>query len=111
MSDIQSREEATVAQQLRVYTMKEGQLDNWVALFERGTHPLRRANGFEIQAWTAPDTNQFVWLVTRPGTREEFEAADQAYYALPEHKHKPLHEEALLYLEKGETWFLDEVAV
>jgi hypothetical protein len=96
-----------MAQQLRVYTMKEGRLDDWVDLFHRGTLPLRRAHGFEIEAWTAPETNQFVWLVTREGTNEEFEAADEAYYALPEHT--PIHEEALNYLDKGESWFLDPV--
>ena len=96
-----------MAQQLRIYTMKPGRLDDWVDLFRRGTSKLRREQGFELQAWTSQATNQFVWLVTRDGTDEEFEAADAAYYQLPEHK--PLHEEALLYLEKGESWFLDPV--
>jgi hypothetical protein len=96
-----------VAQQLRLYTMKPGRLGDWVDLFKRGTARLRTANGFQIQAWTSPDTNQFVWLVTREGTREEFEAADKAYYELPEHK--PIHEEATNYLEKGESWFLEPV--
>ena len=96
-----------MTQQLRVYTMKPGRLDDWVGLFKRGTYPLRTANGFGIQAWTAPDNEQFVWLVTHEGSRADFEAADQAYYNLP--GHKPIHEEALLYLEKGESWFLDPV--
>jgi len=98
-----------MAKQLRVYTVKEGQLDNWVDLFRRGTSKLRRANGFEVQAWTSRDTNQFVWLVEREGTKEEFEAADTAYYQLPEHK--PLHEEALRYLAEGQStvWFLEPV--
>jgi hypothetical protein len=96
-----------VAQQLRIYTMKPGRLGDWVDLFRRGTSKLRTEQGFELQAWTAPASNQFVWLVSREGTNEEFEAADAAYYRLPEHK--PLHEEALLYLEKGESWFLDPV--
>ena len=96
-----------MARQLRIYTMKPGRLDDWVDLFRRGTSKLRREQGFDLQAWTSEATNQFVWLVTRDGTDEEFEAADAAYYQLPEHK--PLHEEALLYLEKGESWFLDPV--
>jgi hypothetical protein len=106
MSD---NEEGAVAKQLRVYTVKEGQLDNWVALFKRGTAPLRRANGFEVQAWTAPQTNQFVWIVDHEGSPEEFLAADKAYYALPEHA--PLHQEALGYLEEGksQSWFLEPV--
>lgn len=96
-----------MAEQLRIYTMKPGKLDDWVDLFRRGTSRLRTENGFELQAWKAPATNQFVWLVSHEGTKEEFEAADAAYYELPEHK--PIHEEALLYLEKGESWFLEPV--
>ena len=72
-----------MAQQLRIYTMKDGRLDDWVDLFERGTYPLRRSHGFEIQAWTSRATNQFVWLVTREGTQEEFEAADAALLRAP----------------------------
>lgn len=97
-----------MARQLRIYTMKPGRLDDWVDLFRRGTAPLRAAHGFEIEAWTVPGKDEFVWLVSRGGSNEEFEAADQAYYELPEHK--PIHEEALLYLEKGESWFLEPVA-
>jgi len=94
-----------VARQLRIYTMKPGRLDDWVDLFRRGTSPLRAEHGFELEAWTSPATNQFVWLVSREGSDEEFEAADRAYYDLPEHR--PIHEEALLYLEKGESWLLE----
>lgn len=98
-----------MATQLRVYKVREGQLDNWVDLFKRGTAPLRRKNGFEVRAWTVPETSEFVWIVDRPGTPEEFLEADRAYYALPEHE--PLHEEALNYLVEGasKTWFLEPV--
>jgi hypothetical protein len=98
-----------VAKQLRVYTLKEGQLDNWVDLFRRGTSRLRREHGFDVQAWTSKGTNEFVWIVDHDGSEEEFRAADAAYYALPEHK--PLHEEALRYLEEGSSrsWFLEPV--
>jgi hypothetical protein len=96
-----------MATQLRIYTMKAGQLDAWIDLFGRGISPLRAAHGFEIEAWRSSRTDQFVWIVRREGSIEEFEAADEAYYALPEHK--PLHVEALGYLEKGESWFLEQV--
>lgn len=98
-----------MAKQLRVYTVKPGQLDNWVELFKRRTSKLRRANGFGVQGWTSRDTNQFVWIVHRDGSEEEFLAADRAYYELTEHK--PLHEEALQYLEEGQStsWFLEPV--
>jgi hypothetical protein len=99
----------SVAKQLRVYSVKSGELDNWVDLFRRGTARLRRENGFDVQAWTSRSTNQFVWILDRAGSEEEFDAADKAYYALPEHA--PLHEEALGYLQEGQsqTWFLEPV--
>jgi hypothetical protein len=96
-----------MATQLRIYTVKPGKLDAWIDLFRRGVSPLRAAHGFQIDAWSAPQTDQFVWIVTHEGTIEEFEAADAAYYELDEHV--PLHEEALGYLEKSETWFLEAV--
>jgi hypothetical protein len=96
-----------VTQQLRIYTLKEGRLDDWVRLFTESVRPLRAANGFAIEAWAARDENEFVWLVSRDGTREEFEAADKAYYELPDHK--PLHEQALNYLERGASRFLEPV--
>jgi len=96
-----------MAQQLRVYTLLEGKLDAWVALFERSVEPLRRRHGFHIQAWSAPADNRFIWLVEREGDEAAFEAADKAYYELPEHL--PLHEEAKGYLKSGESYFLKPV--
>jgi hypothetical protein len=96
-----------MAQQLRVYTPKDGKLEDWVRLYEEKILPLRTANGFRITAWTAPRTQQFVWLVERDGTVEEFEAADRAYYEQPEHK--AFDPYAREILEKGESWFLDPV--
>ena len=96
-----------MTEQLRIYTLKEGQLDAWVELFTEKVRPLRAAHGFQIDAWTARAENEFVWLVRREGSPEEFEAADQAYYELPDHK--PLHEQALNYLERGVSRFLEPV--
>jgi hypothetical protein len=111
MSDIslceRGPEGRNVATQLRIYTMKPGKLEDWIALFRRGVSGLRAAQGFEIDAWSAPSSNQFVWIVRYEGSIAEFDAADAAYYELPEHK--PLHEEALGYLERGESWFLEAV--
>jgi hypothetical protein len=96
-----------VAQQLRLYTIKEGHLDDWTALFRRTTLPLRREKGFEIRAWAAPERHQFFWLVSRPGSQDEFIAADNAYNAAPEHG--PILEEARAHVEKVESFFVDEV--
>jgi hypothetical protein len=96
-----------MALQLRIYKTKPGRLDDWVGLFERSVRDLRAAQGFSIQAWKATGDDRFIWLVEYPGTEAEFEAADRAYYELPDHK--PLHEEALNYLDSSESWFVDPV--
>jgi hypothetical protein len=70
-----------MVQQLRIYTMQLGGLDEWARLFQEVVLPLRASMGFRIKAWKVPERNQFVWLVERDGTVQEFEAADKAYYA------------------------------
>ena len=69
--------------QLRDYGIAEGHLDDFLDAWTRGVLPLRRAAGFEIQAWTVPEESRFVWLLAYdgPGT---FAAADEAYYDAPE---------------------------
>jgi hypothetical protein len=96
-----------MARQLRIYTMQDGRLDDWIRLYCERVRPLRERSGFAVEGFAARGTNQFVWIVERPGSEEEFEAADRAYYEQPEHQ--PLHEEALQYLAKGESLFLDPV--
>jgi hypothetical protein len=55
-----------------------------VVAWTAGVLPLRRAFGFEIEAWTAAD-DRFVWLVSYdgPGT---FDEVDRRYYASPERR-------------------------
>ena len=96
-----------MAKQLRIYTMKEECLDRWVSLWTEKLAPLRRRSGFTVAGYAVPDKGQFVWVLDRPGTREEFLAADTAYYQLPEHP--PLHEEGKRYLASAESWFLEPV--
>ena len=69
--------------QLRDYGIAEGHLDEFLDAWTRGVLPLRRAAGFEVQAWTVPGESRFVWLLAYdgPGT---FAAGDEAYYDSPE---------------------------
>jgi hypothetical protein len=69
--------------QLRIYTIEPGRLDEFVAVWSAGVRPLRRKFGFESAAWTVPDEDVFIWLVTYRGEKP-FEEADTAYYASPE---------------------------
>jgi hypothetical protein len=46
--------------------------------------PMREAHGFRVVgAWTIPETNGFVWVISHDG---DFEAADQGYYTSDERK-------------------------
>jgi hypothetical protein len=46
--------------------------------------PLRERFGFRVEgAWTIPETDGFVWVISHDG---DFEAADQAYSTSPERK-------------------------
>jgi len=72
------------AAQLRIYTIAEGALEEFVERWTRGVRPLRERHGFRIEgAWAIPDENRFVWLVSYGGPGS-FQEADAAYYASPE---------------------------
>ena len=75
----------TAAIQLRDYRITRGELERFVDEWLGGIVPLRRTLGFEIPgAWTVPEEDRFLWLLSHAGGWEEFEAADAAYYASPE---------------------------
>ncbi len=54
-----------------------------MAAWTTGVLPLRRRAGFASEAWTVPEHDLFVWLVTYDGAGS-FQAADNAYYASAE---------------------------
>lgn len=68
--------------QLRVYTIAEGALDQFIEEWRAQVVPLRRKFGFEVVAAGADsETNTFAWLVAFDG---DFAARDAEYYASPE---------------------------
>src|SRR3989441_9836163 len=65
--------------QLRMYTIKEGKMAEWVAGWTRGGLPLRRKFGFRVDgAWVVPGGNRFIWIRSYDGP-DGFEATDSAY--------------------------------
>lgn len=69
-------------QQLRIYTLKPGRLEDFVALWREHVVPAREQHGFTVeQAWWNPDADQFTWIVSHPG---DFTEADRTYYDSPE---------------------------
>lgn len=71
--------------QLRRYTVKPGEMHDWLAEWREKVKPLRAKLGFEVVgAWTAAG-DQFVWII-RYGGPLSWEEADRAYYSSPERK-------------------------
>lgn len=93
--------------QLRMYRIVEGKLEEFVRLWREGVAPLRTAHGFRIEgAWTIPDEDRFVWVITHDGPGS-FEEADTAYYASPERA--ALHPDPAKVIASSETHFMTPV--
>ena len=69
---------------LRIYTIKPGELDDWVDEWRAHVLPLRRRLGFEVLgAWVSEEESAFAWLLGYDGP-EGLAAANVAYYDSPE---------------------------
>ena len=72
--------------QLREYTVKAGEMDEWIAEWRSKIVPLRMKHGFEVLgAWTVDGTDQFVWIIKYEGPKT-WKEAEADYYASPERK-------------------------
>lgn len=71
--------------QLRRYQIVPGEYEAFVSWFEERMPSVRRATGFEVEfAYGVPEANEFVWAVSVPGDRAEFERVEAAYVVSPE---------------------------
>ena len=92
--------------QLRMYTVKPGEMAEWLAEWQEKVAPLRRKFGFEIVgAWTIEASNRFVWIIGHPGP-ESWEDVDRAYYSSPERK--SLEPDPARHLATTEHWLMHE---
>ncbi len=90
--------------QLRMYTIKEGKMAEWLDGWTRGVLTLRRKFGFRVDgAWVVPDENRFIWILSYDGT-DGFEARDAAYYDSPERK--SMTPDPAPLIEKAESRFV-----
>lgn len=72
--------------QLRNYTVRSGEIEEWVEEWRTRVYPLRLKKGFKVLgAWTIMSENRFVWIIgwDGPGT---FEKANKEYYDSAERK-------------------------
>ena len=90
--------------QLRMYTIKEGMMAEWVDGWKRGVLPLRRKFGFRVDgAWVVPEGNRFIWILSYDGP-DGFEARDSAYYDSSDRK--SMKPDPAPLIEKAESWFV-----
>lgn len=69
--------------QLRIYSIKDGLLDEFVEFWRAEIVPLRRRFGFAVAgAWADAETRTFAWVVTHA----DFERAAADYYDSPDRK-------------------------
>jgi NIPSNAP protein len=70
--------------QIRTYTIREGNREEWLRRWRERIVPLRRKFGFEIVgAWLDDEWGQFVWVLTYDGP-ETFEEVNDRLWASPE---------------------------
>src|SRR5262245_3879464 len=93
--------------QLRMYTIKEGQMDEFVKGWSKGIYPLRLQQGFKVDgAWVMKDENKFVWILTYDGP-DSWDARNKAYYESPERK--ALNPDPAQLIDKIEEHFITSV--
>ncbi len=72
--------------QLRMYTINEGKLDEFVKGWSESIYPLRLQHGFKVDgAWMVKEENKFIWILTYDGP-DDWEARNKVYYESPERK-------------------------
>src|SRR3989442_1827710 len=92
--------------QLRMYTIKPGEMDAWLEEWGRLIVPLRHRLGFEIAgAWTT-QSDQFVWILRYAGSKT-WEEAEAAYYASAERT--TMQPDPARHIAKSEHWLMSAV--
>jgi hypothetical protein len=86
--------------------VKTGAMETWVSEWRDVVLPLRRKFGFEVVgAWTVAEEDRFVWIIGH----EDFEAADDIYYASPERTQ--LDPEPARHLAETDTKMMDPIDI
>lgn len=98
-----------VTTQLRDYRVRPDAWERFLDAWRRQVPPLRAAHGFEVEAWTVPSEARLVWFLSHPGTVEEFEAADRAYYDSGERL--AFDPDPRQFLERPEHFFVERVSL
>ena len=91
-----------MASQLRMYTIKPGELEDFAREWGEHILPLRLQSGFRVMGpWVIDETNQFIWILEHDGN---FELADSRYYESPERK--KMNPDPARHIQKNEHWMM-----
>jgi hypothetical protein len=94
--------------QLRIYTIREGQFDDWAAEWSTQVAPLRRHFGFRVVGpWVDRERRTFVWLLGWEG-EGGLATADLRYYASPERQ--AMQPDPARHIEAAEQTSLRDLA-
>jgi hypothetical protein len=75
--------------QVRTYKVREGDMDEFVALWRDHVVPARAQHGFTVLgAWRDDDSATFTWVVGHEAP-DGWDAVDKAYYDSPERASLP----------------------
>jgi hypothetical protein len=98
----------TKTTQLRMYAIQQGKLREFVDRWRAGVYPLRLKQGFTVDgAWVIEEESRFVWLLSYQGSREEWRARNDEYYASPERK--AISPDPAKLIAFAEEWFVEPV--
>ena len=65
---------------MRRYTTDPELLDEFVQFLRTEVFPAREQRGFTVESvWLSAEKDELTWFVSRPGTREEFDRAEQEW--------------------------------
>jgi len=91
-----------MAKQLRMYTVKPGEMDAFCQEWGEQILPVRLQAGFRVVGpWVIDETDQFVWMLEHDG---DFQVADKRYYDSPDRK--KVDPDPIRHLVKNEHWML-----
>ena len=91
--------------QLRHYTVKPGEMEEFIAEWAAHIRPLRRKFGFEVLGpWVHDEEDLFIWILGHDG---DFSAADSGYYDSEERA--AISPNPARHLQKTEHWLMRPV--
>ena len=94
--------------QLRIYTIKPGEMAEWIEEWNAHIVPLRRRHGFKVmRAWTIVEVDRFVWVLSYAGSRS-WEQADSDYYASAERA--TIEPDPARHIAKSEHWLMSPIS-